>query len=688
MSARRGPAAAPGPASARRGGLAAAAAVAALLAAFWAVFLPQAERSVFGRVPLLDEAYYLDRAAAAPDPAEPHYMSPLYPRLIDLTGAATPAGQSRVLPAGRLRGLRALQIACWLGIVALLRWQAGRRLAPLVAPGWRRELVAWLPALLFALYRPGAVYAVSVLVDVPLAFLMTAFLVLATELALPKDAPATSRRTPAWTRLALPAALGVVIGLAGLLRGSALALLPLGLASAAWPARPRRRAVGAAVAVALGAAVALAPAVIHNSRAAGRPVGPALNGGVNLYIGNGPEANGFYVAVVPGSWLLDPAGREFLAGRFDLPAVSLAQADSLWLDAAMASIREKPLRAGGLWLRKLWLHMQGWEIDQLTTLDGWTRSAPALRALPVPYALLSVAGLVGLAAARRSSAGRWWAATFLVLLFVQSAFFVVSRYRLSLVPALALLAGLAVARLLSEGAFSGRRPRAWLLAALPAALLAVPWGLGDVRRDWRAMAAANEALRWAETGRAERNDAALARAEALYRRALEGPTASPAPWLGLAMVLHERGDAAGAEQVLLRGLEPVTQDLDLHKQIIRLQLDGGRRDDAFPRVLAALREHPRDRDLLHWAAVLHEQAGQREPALAAAQALRRHHPDDPQAYVDLGVLLARAGDLPGAAAVFAEGLRRAPGHADLAANLAKAREDLEREDLARKDQAR
>lgn len=674
MSPARGRDAAPGPAPARRPGRVAAAAAVVLLASFWAVFLPQAERSVFGRAPLLDEAYYLDRAAAPLPPGEPHYMSPLYPELIDLAGAATPAGQSRVLPAGRLRGLRVLQIGCWAGIVALLRWQAGRRLAPLVAPGWRRLVVAWLPALLFALYRPAAVYAVSVLVDIPLAFLVTAFLVLATELAQrARSAPAAAWRGPAAAAL-----LGVVIGLAGLLRGSALALLPLGMAAAAWPLRPRWNAVGAAAIVALGCVTALAPAVVHNSRAAGRLVGPALNGGVNLYIGNGPEANGFYVAVVPGSWLLDPAGREFLAGRFDRPAVSLAQADSLWLDAAAASIREKPLRAGGLWLRKLWLHLQGWEIDQLTTIDGWTRSAPALRALPVPYALLSVGGLLGLAAAWRWRAGRWWAATLLVLLAVQSVFFVVSRYRLSLVPALALLAGLAVARVLGEGALAGARPRAWLLAAVPAALLAVPWGLGDIRRDWRSMAAANEALRWAETGRSERNDASLARAEALYRRALEGPVAGPAPWLGLAMVLFERGDAAGAEQVLLRGIDAVTQDLDLHKQVIRLQLEARRRDEAFPRVLAALREHPRDRDLLHWAAVLSEQAGQREQALAAAQAFRRHHPADPQAYVDLGVLLARGGDLQGAAAVFSEGLRRAPGHADLAANLQKVREDLAR----------
>ena len=45
--------------------------------------LPQAERSVFGRVPILDEVYYLDRAAELRGPLafppEPFFMSPLYP---------------------------------------------------------------------------------------------------------------------------------------------------------------------------------------------------------------------------------------------------------------------------------------------------------------------------------------------------------------------------------------------------------------------------------------------------------------------------------------------------------------------------------------------------------------------------------------------------------------------------------
>jgi Flp pilus assembly protein TadD len=635
------------------------------IAVFWAVYLPQAERSVFGRVPVLDEIYYLDRAAVAPDPAEPFYMSPLYPRLIDLTGSAAAKPGARVFAPAELRGIRLLQGACWLGIVALLRVLAGRWLAPLVAPGWRRAVVTWLPAALVALYRPAAVYAVTILLDVPLAFLMTAFLALVTI--------GTAGVSPgrAIVRAVL---LGAVVGLAALLRGTSVILLPVGMAAVAWPAAPRFRRALLAVIVAAAMMAVLAPAMAHNTRAAGRLVGPALNGGVNLYIGNGPEANGFYVAVVPGSWLLDPAGRAFLAERFDRPQISLAQADSLWADAAVATIREKPLRAAGLWLKKVRLHLQGWEIDQLTTINGWTHSVPALRALVVPYALLAGLGLVGLFAAWRYRPGRWWALTLVLLLAVQSVFFVVSRYRLALVPALALLAGLAVARLLSEGLPRGRQWWPWLVAVL----LVVPWGLGGIRRDWQALAAANEALRWAELGAAEHDDAALARAETLYREAVAGKAGGPAPWLGLAMVLHERGDKAGAERILVEGSEATTQNLDIHKQLIRLQLEQKRRDEAFARVLRVLPDHPRDADLLHLAAVLNEQAGRRDQALAAARELRRWHPRNPQAYVDLGILLARGGALAEAAEVFREGLRVEPGHSDLTVNLAKVTEDLAR----------
>ena len=67
-------------------------------------------------------------------------MSPLYPRLIAVAGAGG-AASSALPPVTRLRGLRLLQIGCWLGTFVLLRLVAGRVLGPSV-----RGLLLW-PAL-------------------------------------------------------------------------------------------------------------------------------------------------------------------------------------------------------------------------------------------------------------------------------------------------------------------------------------------------------------------------------------------------------------------------------------------------------------------------------------------------------------------------------------------------------------
>ena len=86
---------------------------------FWVVFLGQAERAVFGRVPILDEVYYLDRAAevaAGTGQDQPYFISPLYPRLAALTGAGTFDPEQRVEELERALGeaerrLSALELA-------------------------------------------------------------------------------------------------------------------------------------------------------------------------------------------------------------------------------------------------------------------------------------------------------------------------------------------------------------------------------------------------------------------------------------------------------------------------------------------------------------------------------------------------------------------------------------------------
>jgi hypothetical protein len=637
--------------------------VAALI--FWAVFLGQAEESVFGRVPILDEVYYLDQAAALNSdpslPSEPFFVSPLYPLLIVLAGSGESVPDSRVFPPDQLRGIRIFQIGCWLGVVILLRLIAGRVLGRDMEPGWEKELVIWLPAVLFALYLPAAVYTMSILLELPLVLLITAAVYLMTCLV---------DRTPQdrvfGRGMVLPLALGAVLGLAGLLRGTALLLLVPALVVAAGKAggyaAGRWGRFGRALLMLAAVLVVLAPAVIHNSRIAGRLTGPTLNAGVNLYIGNGPEANGFYVAVVLGDWRHDPAGRKYLAEKRGGPMPSLAEADRIWSREAWRTMRGNPVRTTGLWLRKVWLHLQGWEIDQLTPLSGWRKAAPVLAWLPVPFALLVALGLGGLAARWRDPRIKWWAAALTMLVTGQSLFFVVSRYRLALVPVLCLLAAIGAVEIL-------RKNRRAMIVSILAVLITVPWGLENTRTLWRAQALVNEASRWAEIGAAEDSAVACQTAEDLYREALVGKAAGPAPWLGLAALLIDRSEREEAARILTEGAAATSLNLEINKVLLALWLEDGRRNEALELTRTILADHPGDADTLHNRTVLLAEAGRSAEAMAGARDLIRVHPGDPRGYVDLGILLAREGRPQEARAVFEKGLAAVPGNPLLQRNL-------------------
>lgn len=631
-----------------------------LAAVFWVLFLGQAEESVFGRVPILDEVYYLDRAAAwtrgPVPPPEPFFVSPLYPVLISSVGGGGEAPDVRVFPSERLRGVRVFQIISWFGVAVLLRLIAGRYFGRQNNPGWRLEFFLWLPTILFALYRPAAVYTVSILLELPLLFLMTAAIYLLIRI---KD------ESKPRVILFLVVGIGATIGLAGLLRGTALLMAIPAMAVVVR----RRESRGARwlhplLLLATTAAI-LTPAVIHNSSIAGRLTGPTHNGGVNLYIGNGPEANGFYVAVVPGDWRRDPAGRVFLGETMGTSTPSLADADQIWGREAFRNMAENAPRTFGLWLKKVWLHLQGWEIDQLTPLAGWRRAAPALNWLPVPFALLVILGAAGVAGRWRDSNIQLVLGVAGVLVAGQSVFFVVSRYRLALVPLLCLLGAVGLAEII-------RGNRKAVIGSFIAVLVTVPWGLGDTRDLWRAQAQANEARRWAEIGMNTDTAAELLKAEALYREALAGLSGTdggPAPWLGLASLLRERGERTEAAEILTKGAHSTTRNLEINKALLAIRLEEGNRDEALALSRAILDGHPRDADTLHNRTVLLFETGGAAEAVNTARTLIAAHPRDPRGYVDLGIILARQGDRSGARAVFEEGLRVFPENPALKKNL-------------------
>ena len=162
----------------------------------------------------------------------------------------------------------------------------------------RSALSGWLAALLFAFYPADIVF--TGLLTSELQF--NALAMVGTALAL------SSTRA----RVRLPLA-GAVFGLAALTRAHGL-LLPLLVAvfSHPQPLRGRRDVLVAAAWLYLGLSAVMAPWWARNARAFGAFVPVSTNGGINLWIGNNPHADGGYrydeqvvaplKAALPGRW--------------------------------------------------------------------------------------------------------------------------------------------------------------------------------------------------------------------------------------------------------------------------------------------------------------------------------------------------------------------------------------------------
>jgi Flp pilus assembly protein TadD len=640
--------------------------VAAALAAFWAVVWWQSDDSALVRVPVLDEAWYLREAARIRDDGivgRPFVMSPLYPILVAGLGAARdlPGG---VLDDGQPWLLLAFQAAAWIAVGALIFVTVRER----AGPGRAGSAIAGAAAALFWLYRPGAVYARTILLEIPLALAVTTYLALLT-----RHCERQSRR-PAMVL----AVAGVCLGLATLLRAHVLVLLAPGVAVVAR--RVPRRALVALIA---GTLLPMVLAAAHNSAACGRPAGPVLNGGINLYLGNSPPSHGLFVTPAGLDLEREPAGQTYLAGRLARHDLGVGEADRLWYAEAWREVRAQPGRAVVGWLRKVWLHLQDWEISQVTPLSAWPREAAVLRLLWVPYGLLVALGLTGFALGPghgRTAADRprlvLWGGSLLLLIGVQSLVFVVSRYRLVLVPLLCVLAGQGAGKLRERIAANGwravRLPATMILAV---ALAGAPWGLGETRRLWAALETQNEALRWERWAAAQPQASvrARSRAEALYRGLAEDQPERGEAYLGLARVRAAAGDLSGASEALADGVLRAARPEPLQRELVGTLLQQQRYDEARAQLEAFLREQPRDPDMLHNLTVLLGKTGRWNQAQTIAQRLRDAAPDDPRSYLDLAAVQSALGRRDEAEAILVEGLRRLPGQTEMVATLARLR---------------
>jgi Flp pilus assembly protein TadD len=588
------------------------------------------------------------------------YQAPLYPYFLGVLYSLFGRDLLAVRLVQALAGaLASVSIAC-----------AGRWLAS--------PAVGVIAGLMLALYPPAIFFDGLIQKSVLDVLLIGAALALIASLIARDEATIASGR---WWLL------GTTMGALSLTRENALVLVAV-LVVWALRARPTARTVRGsrpqtiarpsvrfhpALSFVAGLALILLPVAARNYVVGGGLYLTTSQFGSNVYIGNNPRSDGSYMSLRAGrgSPEFERLDATTLAEEAQGRRLTPAEVSSYWTERTRAFIAGDP----GGWLRllawKSWLIVRATEIIDTEAQESHEDYSVLLRWLARVWHFgtlfpLAVVGSWRLWPDRR----RLWPLYALIAAYAASviAFYVVARYRLPLVPLLAVFAAAGVVWLVTVLQRRDTRGLAVALAAMALSSVAANWPLhtADARR----------AITENNLGTALQEDDRAADAIARYERALAlDPGYTPAlNNLGTALRATGRfADAIAAyDRALALGADAATVHLNRGNALVA----GGRLPEAvaaFRQAVAASSASAEATSALAnalydsgSAALETKSFGPATDALREAVALR---PDRPEAHNNLGIALASQGRLDEAMDHWRAALMIKPDFADARRNL-------------------
>ncbi len=390
------------------------------------IYLLQVRDATLFKAPLRDSAFYVARAweivhGDILGKVVSFHSAPLYPYIIAAVMGS--AGSDQGL--WWLRLVQAVASALTAGLISLTALRLFGRWAAVAA------------AILSVLYAPFLFYSGEILeITFTLLFLAWAFWLLARE------------EDPGLGRLF---ATGSLLGLAALGKPNLLILGPvlwLSLGLFRPLGRPSDWAWRKGLLLAAGFLVAVIPFTFRNRLAGDDWVLISSNGGINLFIGNNPQANGGFQ--VPSALATDlRGGSVMVAEEAKGRPLKPSEVSRFWSDRALAYFASHPGHAAGLWLRKAGLLLNHYEIPNHYNFYFFREYyAPILKWPLAAYSILLPLGILGLVfGARRDRRTRRQAWSLLAVGLTVILFFVTSRYRMPLVILLFPFAGYGLALL-------------------------------------------------------------------------------------------------------------------------------------------------------------------------------------------------------------------------------------------------
>ena len=375
---------------------------------------------------------------------------------------------------------------------ALLLYKISVALAP--QPNGRRGQIAGLmAAAAWALCVPAQTYAAVLM---PTAWFIFVFWFILWRII-------KSQSAPDWWEALL---LGLLVGLTATAIATILFLIPLLVCAIglkpAIPARSHFRIVGCAL-VLLSIAIGTSPCWLHNYFIARDRVFLSAHSGINFWIGNNPDANG-YPRFPPG---LRAGQAAMLQDSIDV-AESVAghplkrgEVSQYWSAKARDYIADQPLawlRLLGLKLRNFWSAFQYDDLSIITNMREQGVTFPGiyfglLAALALPAMILTW---------NTARLGRWVTGAIFLQMLALLPVFTTERYRLPIVPGLAVFAAFGLVTLFSNLAAGNVRPVLSYAMLLMVSTLLVSWpqrglslwALDAYNSGWQALESGNLSL--------------------------------------------------------------------------------------------------------------------------------------------------------------------------------------------------
>jgi hypothetical protein len=375
---------------------------------------------------------------------------------------------------------------------ALLLYKISLALAP-QPDGRRGQIAGLMAAAAWAFCVPAQTYAAVLM---PTAWFIFVFWFILWRII-------KSQSAPDWWEALL---LGLLVGLTATAIATILFLIPLLVCAIglkpAIPARSHFRIIGCAL-VLLGIATGTSPCWLHNYFIARDRVFLSAHSGINFWIGNNPDANG-YPRFPPG---LRAGQAAMLRDSIDVAEsvtghpLKRGEVSQYWSAKARDYIADHPLawlRLLGLKLRNFWSAFQYDDLSIITNMREQGVTFPGiyfglLAALALPAMILTW---------NTARLGRWITGAIFLQMLALLPVFTTERYRLPIVPGLAVFAAFGLVTLFSNLAAGNVRPVLSYAMLLMVSTLFVSWpqrglslwALDAYNSGWQALESGNLSL--------------------------------------------------------------------------------------------------------------------------------------------------------------------------------------------------